>query len=87
MSETNKDAIAKTKKQNKDRGIKGKEARLRVRKTKVENKAMNFPGEKQVSQKKSEKLLDRGEKIGNKNSNVPAEKNIFIFAGAAFHFS
>ena len=75
MSETNKDAIAKTKKQNKDRGIKGKEARLRVRKTKVGNKAMNFLGEKQVSQKKSEKLLDREEKIGNKIREIRNKKN------------
>lgn len=74
MSETNKDAIAKTKKQNKDRGIKGKEARLRVRKTKVGNKAMNFPGEKQVSQKKSEKLLDREGKIGKKIRKIRNKK-------------
>ena len=60
---------------NKDRNITGREASLRARKTKVGDKAMNFPGEKQVSEKRSKRLLDREEKIGKKIRKIRDKKS------------
>ena len=53
---------AKTKQTNKERGITGKEARLRVRKAKVGSKAMSLTN----TTKKADRLLAKEEKLGKK---------------------
>lgn len=54
-----------------------KHSRLREKSQKLEDKAMNYPGEPKVSDKKANKLLDKSEKAKNKakaiRNNSPAK--------------
>jgi hypothetical protein len=51
-----------------------KQTRLRAKKRRLGDKAMNFPGEKQVSEKRSARLLDREEKVGKKIRKIRNKK-------------
>ena len=66
-----KDAKGEAKQTNKELGITGKEARLRVRKAKVGSKAM---GALAADDKKADRLLAKEEKLGKKLRNTPSRK-------------
>jgi hypothetical protein len=53
----------------------GRHYRLRKKAKKLEDKAMNFPGEKQVSEKRSDKLMTKAQTKRQKARDIRAKKS------------